>query len=100
MESVASGPMPGSTPINVPMRQPSSANAMLMGCIAWVRPSQRWPSTSMSEVRPDRDRQADAPDEDRDRHEGEHRRRGKHLDKADVRAGVAADQREQRGREN
>src|SRR6185436_15825174 len=69
---VATGPIPGSTPISVPSSTPISAYIRLMGCSATPKPSMRWLTRSMGDrsVRqfgPDRQLQLQADDEDADR---------------------------------
>src|SRR3981081_1237832 len=65
---VAIGPMPGSTPISVPMSAPASAKPRLAGVSATAKPVARLPMRSMLlKIRPDRDRQPEAEDEDRPR---------------------------------
>src|SRR6478609_6549333 len=70
---VATGPMPGSTPISVPSRQPISAYIRLIGVSATPKPIDRCWSRSMSALpRPDRQLEAQAHHEHADR---EHRER-------------------------
>ena len=45
----ATGPMPGSTPISVPMNTPAKQNNRFIGCMATPRPSQRLLKTSMGQ---------------------------------------------------
>src|SRR3989339_1656464 len=47
MAMVASGPMPGSTPISVPSRQPTKAYIRFTGVKATPKPSARWLNNSM-----------------------------------------------------
>src|SRR4051812_35510866 len=74
MAMVATGPMPGSTPISVPSRQPINAYIRLIGCSATPNPTARWlirsMSTASTELGPDRELQVQSDDEDTDR---EHR---------------------------
>src|SRR5215204_7289129 len=60
------GPMPGSTPIAVPMTTPIRQNSKLLGCKAVVSPISRLSKSSMSEPcsRPDRHRQGQRLDEE------------------------------------
>src|SRR5258706_1645370 len=56
---VATGPMPGSTPISVPISEPNSAYRRLTGLNATPNPNARWLKSSMSfassaELGPDR----------------------------------------------
>jgi hypothetical protein len=37
----ATGPMPGSTPISIPSRQPVSAKSRFVGCMAVAKPAMR-----------------------------------------------------------
>src|SRR5882762_6246744 len=97
MATVATGPMPGSTPISVPTRQPTSAKPRLTHVPATPKPSAILFTKSTSPLRPDRDRQREAPDEDRHAHGDEHQCRDGDLDDAHVTAGDAADE-DQQGR--
>src|SRR3954462_7123157 len=64
------GPMPGSTPIAVPITTPIRQNSKLLGCRAVVSPISRLSNSSISEPsRPDRHRQGERLDEE------QHRRR-------------------------
>src|SRR5262245_21168540 len=69
MAMVATGPMPGSTPISVPRSAPISAYRRLTGVSATEKPSARWPSRSMErslsadERRPDGQLQLQPDDE-------------------------------------
>src|SRR5688500_7003058 len=71
---VASGPMPGSTPIRVPSSTPMKQNHRFCSISATVKPKMRLLNRSMS-VFPDpldhRMWQPEAPDEDGERHDGE-----------------------------
>src|SRR5687767_9020191 len=71
---VASGPMPGSTPIRVPSSTPMKQNQRFCSVSATVKPKMRLLNSSMS-VFPDpldhRIGQPEAPDEDRQRKDGE-----------------------------
>src|SRR6478609_387995 len=49
---VATGPMPGSTPISVPSRQPMNAYSRLIGVKATPKPMERLEIRSMSFVPP------------------------------------------------
>src|SRR5689334_2317332 len=71
---VASGPMPGSTPIRVPKKQPMKQYQRFCQVSATLKPNTRlWNSSIL--VTPQafdhRIRQAQAPDEDDDAHHGE-----------------------------
>src|SRR5260370_7186407 len=63
------GPMPGSTPIAVPMTTPIRQNSKLLGCRAVVSPISSLSKSSMSEPcsRPDRHRQGQRLDEEQHR---------------------------------
>src|SRR5688572_29337394 len=64
--TVATGPMPGSTPTSVPTRQPTSAKPRFAGVSATAKPSPRLVKKSpISPIRPHLDGQADTPDENR-----------------------------------
>src|ERR1700748_1695956 len=60
---VASGPMPGSTPISVPTSAPMRQSPRLVGVTATAKPNQRLANRSMraSEPRPELQRQVQAP---------------------------------------
>src|SRR4051794_28238482 len=66
MAMVAIGPMPGSTPISVPTSAPVSAKPRFASVRATEKPVARLPSICSMRlpVRPDRDRQPEAEDED------------------------------------
>src|SRR4029450_2380820 len=67
---VATGPMPGSTPISVPSMQPMNAYMRLTGVKATPKPVARWLRSSMSvpeERGPDRQLHAKSDHEDADR---------------------------------
>src|ERR1700751_1694842 len=75
MAMVAIGPMPGRTPISVPISAPASAKNRLAGVSATPKPVTRLLSNSMAlPLGPDRDREAKPEDEDRpgqhDKHSG------------------------------
>src|SRR5512138_3878430 len=59
---VAVGPSPGSTPMTVPMRLPTSAMARLSGWSATAKPWSRWSNMagSLPEEREDAERELDA----------------------------------------
>src|SRR5262245_47601187 len=69
---VGIGPMPGSTPISVPSRQPSRAKPRFLSDTAAPKPVARFwkTSSSMSAAPPGRQRLAEHVDED---HDGEER---------------------------
>src|SRR5215470_38558 len=65
---VAIGPMPGRTPIKVPIRAPASAKPRFAGVSATPKPVARLLRSSIVlPFRPDRDREPRAEDEDRPR---------------------------------
>src|SRR5215475_11097116 len=67
---VAIGPMPGRTPISVPISAPESANNRFAGVSATPKPVMRLLRSSIGgslPVRPDRDREPEPEDEDRPR---------------------------------
>src|SRR6185503_16083478 len=63
MAIVASGPMPGSTPISVPRKQPTKQNQRFCRVSATLNPSIRLLKRSMSHPRDQRIREAEAPNE-------------------------------------
>src|SRR5206468_11824571 len=77
---VATGPMPGSTPISVPSRQPMKAYSRLMGVKATPKPIERLEIRSMSlralstgdEGGPHRELQLQQDDEGEIAADGEH----------------------------
>src|SRR5215210_5079709 len=78
MAMVATGPMPGSTPISVPSRQPMKAYSRLMGVKATPKPSTRLLMRSMvcvlsagQEAGPDRELQLEQQDEGQVTHDGQ-----------------------------
>src|SRR3981081_3052795 len=89
--------MPGSTPIRVPTRQPMSEKPRLIGVPATLKPRMMLLNRSTSPLRPDRDRQRKAPDEDRHAHGGQHDRRDGDLDDPHVAARERADNDERGG---
>src|SRR5512140_79602 len=76
---VATGPMPGSTPISVPRSEPMNAYSRFTGVNATEKPSARWFSSSIArpsehgrqEHRPHRQLQLQAQHEDPDRQQRE-----------------------------
>src|SRR6266404_5127347 len=98
--TVATGPMPGSTPIRVPTRQPMSAKPRLIGVPATLKPRMMLLNRSTSPLRPDRDRQRKTPDEDRHAYGGQHDRRHSDLDDPHVAARERADNDERGGRDH
>src|SRR5262249_52817198 len=75
MAMVAIGPMPGRTPISVPISAPASAKNRFAGVSATPKPVTRLLSSSIAlPLGPDRDRKAEPKDEDRpgqhDQHDG------------------------------
>src|SRR5205807_6250479 len=77
---VAIGPMPGSTPINVPINAPIRANIRFAGVSATSKPTARLFSSSILPLRPDRDRQSKADDEDAPRQRDQNDRRHQRLE--------------------
>src|SRR3954466_11881174 len=71
MAMVATGPMPGNTPISVPRMQPTRQYSRLIGVMATPKPVMRLEIRSMGysgvsacdEGRPDRDLELEEPDE-------------------------------------
>src|SRR5713101_4408355 len=76
MATVATGPIPGSTPTKVPRKQPMKQYTMFCQLSATPRPNARLDSVSIlaSRIWPERQRQAKEPDEDRDREQDHDRR--------------------------
>src|SRR5688572_24886555 len=101
---VASGPMPGSTPMSVPSSTPMKQNHRFCSVSATVNPKMRLLNSSMS-VFPDpldhRIGQPEAPDEDGKRHDGEADRQQSDLDPLEFLARGRRDryQEKQRGNE-
>src|SRR6185312_3714118 len=79
--TVATVPMPGSTPTSVPTSAPSRQKPILAGCAATVKPSARLLKrsniglrpASEHEGRPQRERQFENPGEQRDAEQRHHR---------------------------
>src|SRR5262245_54323490 len=94
MATVATGPIPGSTPTRVPRKQPMKQYKMFCQVSATPSPKARLDSVSISRIRPERQRQAEQPDEDRDREGDHHRRERDRLERAHVARGLRADQHE------
>src|SRR5436190_24338779 len=69
MATVATGPMPGSTPTRVPRKQPMKQYRRFCQLSATPSPNARLFSVSIpaSRIRPERQWQAEQPDEDPDR---------------------------------
>src|SRR5215207_2692341 len=63
MAIVASGPMPGSTPISVPRKQPMKQNQRFCSVSATLKPSIRLLKSSMSHPHDQRIGEPEAPDE-------------------------------------
>src|SRR5262249_6475004 len=83
MAMVAIGPMPGRTPISVPISAPASAKNRLAGVSATPNPVTRLSSSSIAlPIRPDRDRQAEPEDEDRPGQHDQHNRCHERLKRA------------------
>src|SRR6267142_4172102 len=68
MAMVATGPMPGSTPIKVPSSEPINAYKRLTGNRATLKPSQRWLRSSMASDEHGPDWQLQLQSENKDRH--------------------------------
>src|SRR5213075_2476853 len=83
---VASGPMPGSTPIKVPTSAPIRHSPRLVGVTATPKPNQRFEMMSMLrslEPRPKLQRQVQPIGEQERAERGEHRAPDQRLDPAD-----------------
>src|SRR5205085_11511964 len=84
---VASGPMPGSTPISVPTSAPTRQSPRLVGVTAIEKPNQRFAKRSMgrsSEPRPELQRQVEPVGEQERAEQGEHRAPDQRFDPADL----------------
>src|SRR3982750_4742805 len=85
MAMVATGPMPGSTPISVPSRQPMKAYSRLIGVKATPKPMERLLIRSMvslstgNEAGPHRELQFQQQDEGEVAADGQHGREDRHL---------------------
>src|SRR6266487_3729764 len=95
---VAIGPTPGSTPINVPTRQPRKQSARLTGDSAVAKPSPRLPirsnmgpSSVAHQPRRQRDRQPECKLEQPNAERGHYRPRHKRFAPADLFASERAD---------
>src|SRR5712691_6494706 len=99
---VAIGPMPGRTPIRVPISAPASAKNRFAGVSATPNPTTRLLRSSIPlpalPLRPDRDREPEPDDEDgpgkRDQHQG----RRKRLERPQIARRDRADADEQQNR--
>ena len=76
---VASGPMPGSTPISVPRKQPMKQNHRFCSVNATLKPSIRLLKSSISVSYEEGIREAQAPDEQRPRTHREADRHHQHF---------------------
>src|SRR5438270_11645618 len=88
---VASGPMPGSTPIRVPTSAPIRHSPRLIGVTATPKPNQRFAKMSMMrplEPRPELQRQVQSIGEQERAERGEHRAPDQRLGPADFIRGV------------
>src|SRR5919108_5731596 len=104
MAIVATGPMPGSTPISVPSRQPISAKNRLIGVTATPKPMMRlWKICSIGRLRsaevlgPDRERQRQPFHEHEHREQDEDDEKERHFLPLELVASGRADE-HQRGR--
>src|SRR3982750_3046739 len=84
MAIVATGPMPGSTPISVPRMQPTRQYRRLVKVKATPKPSERFATRSMVSSST-RDEGDVAPD-------GQHRRENQHLAEVELAAGQTGDE--------
>src|SRR6476620_6352417 len=99
MAMVAIGPMPGSTPMSVPISAPMNAKPRLTGVNATAKPVARlWNRSMVSKIRPDRDGEPKADNEDRPREENETDGSRDHFPRLDAARSkrTDADQREDR----
>src|SRR5262249_16128997 len=102
MASVASGPMPGSTPISVPISAPKKQNSRFCGVSATLNPCAMLPSRSIASEqrrRPDWHRQLEAVDEQEDGAGGEPERQREGLKETEVAPARGAEEDVQDGRE-
>src|SRR6185503_21222321 len=84
---VASGPMPGSTPISVPTSVPMRHSIRLVGVAATEKPCARLTNRSMvrsSEPRPELQREVQSPGEEQRAEQGQHRGPDDRLTPADL----------------
>src|SRR5262249_31241535 len=96
MAMVAIGPMPGSTPIRVPTMAPMKAKPRLAGVMATPKPRARFCRRSIGlPLRPDRDRQPEADDEDRPRQRDQYGGGSERLERPQVARRHRADAGEQ-----
>src|SRR5918996_601645 len=79
MAIVASGPMPGSTPISVPRKTPMKQNHRFCSVSATWKPRMRLLKSSMSVPREERIGQAQSVDEDAGARDGEANRQCDHF---------------------
>src|ERR1700741_1143924 len=87
MAMVATGPMPGSTPISVPSRQPMKQYSRLIGVKATPKPMERLAIRSMSfsfasardELGPHGELQLEQHDEGKVAHDAEHHGKDRHF---------------------
>src|SRR6185503_13985363 len=77
---VASGPMPGRTPMSVPRKQPTKQYQRFWNESATLKPRIRLLKSSISVPLNQRIGKAEAPDEERPRADGEADRHQQHLD--------------------
>src|SRR4051812_42885523 len=98
---VASGPIPGSTPISVPRKQPMKQNHRFWSVKATLKPSIKLLNSSISVSYDERIREAEAPDEQRPRADREAYRHDEHFGELELRSGVGRneDQHDQRWNE-
>src|SRR5262247_3017162 len=96
MATVATGPIPGSTPTKVPRKQPMKQYKMFCQVNATPSPKARFDSVSISRIRPERQRQAEQPDEDRGGEDDQRRRERERFERAHVARSLCADQHEHR----
>src|SRR5215470_6494806 len=102
MARVASGPMPGSTPISVPISAPKKQNSRFCGVSATLNPWAMLPSRSIASEqrrRPDRHRQLEAVDEQDDPAGGEPKRQRESLQEPEFAPARSAEEDDHDGRE-
>src|SRR3954453_15924845 len=92
--TVATGPIPGSTPTSVPRKQPMKQYRMFCQLSAMPNPNARWESVSMppSQIRPERQWEPEQPDEHRHRENDHDRGERQILPWGHIPRGIAADQ--------
>src|SRR5215213_3615087 len=100
---VASGPMPGNTPISVPTSAPMRQRPILVGVTATPKPNQRFAIRSMlrsSEPWPELQRKVQSPREQQRAEYREHRGPYQRLEPAELVCGVSRHDERHKAREH